>query len=97
MTDNPQDLEFLRNYKPSIDDLKNKSPEKIECSGKIWPEGREEIKSIEQKIDIILNEDGYGVHPSRLEDEQVRQAIKFLAYRIQILETIVKAYKTGKL
>ena len=99
MTDNPQDLEFLRNYKPSIDDLKNKSPEKIEWSGKIWPEGREEIKSIEERISDILNlgENLDSVHYAPIMDRNQNEALRYLAKRLQILETIVKAYKTGKL
>ena len=95
--DDPKELERLRNYKPSIDDLKMKSPECIKLPHKEWPEGRENIKSIEQRIDDILSNNEYSVHPSSVEEYQLREAVKYLAYRLQILEQIVKAYKTGKL
>ena len=95
--DNPNELERIKNYKPSIDDLKMKSPESVKLPHKEWPEGRENIKSIEQKIHEILNNNDYSIHPSRLEEYQLREAVKYLAYRLQILEQIVKAYKTGKL
>jgi len=64
---------------------------------KIYPEDRKSIKSIEQKIDEILNENPFSIHPSRIEEVQLRNAIKYCAKRLQILEIVVKAYKTGKL
>jgi len=91
--DDPKELERLRNYKPSIEDLKMKSPQ--------FPSdnyGKKRLgKSYSQTVEEILRNNEYSVHPSQLSDYQQREAIRFLAEQIDTLWQIIKAYKTGKL
>ena len=91
--DDPRELERLRNYKPSVEDLKMKSPQ--------FPSdnyGKKRLgKSYSQTVEEILNSNFNSGHPSRENDSQQRNAIRFLAEQIDTLWQIVKAYKTGKL
>lgn len=90
--DDPKELERLRNYKPSIDDLKMKSPQFTDNYSK-----KRLGKSYSQTVEELLNSNPLSVHPSRESDYQCREAIRFLAEQIDTLWQIVKAYKTGKL
>ena len=91
----PRELEFLKNYKPSIDDLKIKSPQ-------FPPDnfGKKRLgKSYKQTVEEILNvgENKDSVHDAQIMDRNQNEAIRFLAEQIDTLWQIVKAYKTGKL
>lgn len=93
--DDPKELERLRNYKPSIDDLKMKSPQ-------FTPDnfGKKRLgKSYSQTVEEILDvgENKHSVHYAPIMDRNQNEAIRFLAEQIDTLWQIVKAYKTGKL
>jgi len=91
--DDLKELEFLKNYKPSIEDLKMKLPEIITFGKKITG------KSISQTVEEILDlgDNPNSVHDANIMDRKQNEAIRFLAEQITTLGAIIKAYKTGKL
>jgi hypothetical protein len=57
-----------------------------------------QIKSIKKKIAYIFSDDYIpSCHPSREEDIKTEDALILLADQIDLIWTIVKAYKTEKL
>jgi len=53
------------------------------------------MKTLRQQINIIFSDNPYGVHPSRLEEWQDREAIKLLANEIDSLKKEIKSLKNA--
>lgn len=93
--DDPRELEHLKNYKPSIEDLKMKSPQFIPDNYGKKRLGKSYIQTVEEILNVGENKD--SVHDAPIMDRNQNEAIRFLAEQIDTLWQIVEAYKTGKL
>jgi len=93
--DDPRELERLRNYKPSIDDLKMKSPQFTPDNYGKKRLGKSYSKAVEELLN--LGDEPNSVHDAPIMDRNQNEAIRFLAEQIDTLWQIVNAYKTGKL